>query len=87
MSNVNEKCALEQFNKQCDDYNLLTEYQSTYRKHYSCETSLLRLINDKLWNMESKLVTAVTILDLLAAFHTVDYDLLLEVLHNKFWNS
>ena len=34
--------------------------------------------------MENKLVTAVTILDLLATFDTVDHDLLLEVLRNKF---
>ena len=34
--------------------------------------------------MEKKLVTAVTILDLLAAFDTVDHELLLEILHNKF---
>ena len=34
--------------------------------------------------MENKLVTAVTLLYLSAAFNTVDHDLLLEVLHNKF---
>ena len=34
--------------------------------------------------MENKLVTTVTILDLLATFDTVDHDLLLEVLQNKF---
>ena len=34
--------------------------------------------------MENKLVTAVTILDLSATFDTVDHDLHLEVLQNKF---
>ena len=80
---VVEKCVLEQFNKHCDDYHLLPENQSAYRKHYWCQTSLLRLINDIFWNVENKLVTTVTILDFLAAFDTVDHDLPFEVLHNK----
>ena len=71
-------------NKHCDDYDLLSENQSTCGKHYSCETSFLRMTNDILWNVENKLVTAVTLLDLSAAFDTVDHDILLEVLHNKF---
>ena len=84
ISKVVEKCTLEQFNKHCDGNALILENQSAYRKHYSCETSLLRMTNNILWNMENKLVTAVTLLDLLAAFITVDHDILLEVLHNKF---
>ena len=37
-----------------------------------------------IWNIENKLLTAVTLLYLLAAFDKVDHDILLEVLHNKF---
>ena len=54
--------------------------QSAYRKNFSCETSLLKLTNGTLWGMENKNITAVIILDLLAAFNTVDHNLLLEVL-------
>ena len=72
----------KKFYKHCDDYDLLPENQSAYRKHYSYETSLLRMTNDILCNMENKLVTAVTLLDLSDAFDTVDLDIL-EVLHNK----
>ena len=42
------------------------------------------MANDILWNMENTLVTAVTLLDPLATFDTVDHDILLKVLHNKF---
>ena len=52
ISKVVEKWDLEQFNKHCDDHDLLPENQSAYRKYYSCETSLLRITNDILWNME-----------------------------------
>ena len=42
------------------------------------------MTNNILWNVENKLVTVVTLLDLSANFDTVDHDILLEVLHNKF---
>ena len=51
-----------------------------YRKHHSCETSLVKLVNDMIWCMQNQSVTAVVILYLSAVFDTVDHDLLLEVL-------
>ena len=61
-------------------YNLLPEYQTAYRKFYSCETSLLKLVKDTLWAMEQQQITAVLIMDPSDAFDTVDHDLLLDVL-------
>ena len=58
--------------------NLYTE------KNHSCETSLVKLVDDLLWAMEEQLVTAVVILDLSAAYDKVDHDLLLEVLEKRF---
>ena len=84
ISKVVEKITLNQFTKHCDDYHLLPDYQSTYRKFHSCKTSLIKLVNDLLWAMERQVVTAVTILDLSAAFDTVDHDLLLEVPNKRF---
>ena len=84
ISKVVEKVTLDQFNSHCQEYNLVPEYQSAYRKKHSCETSLVKLVNDILWNMENQLVTAIVILDLSAAFDTVDHDLLLEVLGKRF---
>ena len=40
-----EKCMLAQFNKHCED-QLTPDYQSAYRSNYSCETSLVKLVND-----------------------------------------
>ena len=77
VSKVVEKVTLDQFNSHCQEYNLVPEYQSAYRKRHSCKTSLVKLVNDILWNMENQLVTAIVILDLSAAFDTVDHDILL----------
>ena len=84
ISKVVEKVTLDQFNSHCQEHNLVPEYQSAYRKRHSCETSLVKLVNDILWNMENQLVTAIVILDLSAAFDTVDHDILLEVLGKCF---
>ena len=84
ISEVVEKVALTQFTEHCDENKLLPAYQSIYRKHHSSETSLVKLVDDLLWAMEEQLVTAVVILDHLAAFNTVDYDLLLEILEKRF---
>ena len=64
ISKVIKKCTLNQLTDHCNKYNLLPKYQSAYRKYYSCETSLLKLVNDALWAMENKLITAITVMDL-----------------------
>ena len=85
ISKTVERITLDQFTQHCNSNSLLPDYQSAYRKYYSCGTSLVKLVNDILWAMEKQLVTVVVILDLSAAFNTVDHDLLLEVLE-KLWN-
>ena len=84
ISKIIEKVTLEQFNTHCSENSLVPEYQSAYRKNHSCETSLVKLVNDILWNMDRQLVTSIVILDLSAAFDTVDHDLLLDVLEARF---
>ena len=84
ISKVVERCTLQQFTPHCDNHTLLPHFQITYGKHHGCETSLLKLTNDILWGMEKQQVTSMIILDLSAAFDTVDHELLLKVLKHKF---
>ena len=84
ISKVLEKTVLNQFTEHCEKARLIPDYQSAYRKGYSCETALLKLVNDILWNMENQKLTAMTAIDLSAAFDTVDHQVLLNVLENKF---
>ena len=83
-SKVVQKVILTQFTKHYNENRLLPTYQSAYRKNHSCETSLVKLVDDILLGMEEQLVISVVILDLAAAFDTVDHDLLLDVLEKRF---
>ena len=75
-----ENVTLMQFTKHCNENRLLPTYQSAYRRNHNCETSLVKLVDDILWGIEEQLVAAVVILDLSAAFDTVDHDLLLDTM-------
>ena len=46
LSKLLEKCVLLQFNTHCMENNLLPGYQSAYREHFSCETALVKLMDD-----------------------------------------
>ena len=73
-----------QLSSHCQDHGLLPDYQSAYRPNYSCENNLLKISNDILWNFECQHITSLTTMDLSAAFNTVDHDVLLQILNNKF---
>ena len=51
-----EKCMLLQFHEHCSLNSLLPLYQSAYRKFYSCKTSLLKLADNLLNEMENQSV-------------------------------
>lgn len=64
--------------------NLFPLTQSAYRKYHSTETALLRVKNDLLMAMDQQKVTFFVLLDLSAAFDTVDHNILAEILQSDF---
>ena len=58
--------------------------QSAYRKQHSTESALLKIHNDILLNMAKGSVTALTLLDLSAAFDTIDHTILLNRLNGYY---
>ena len=75
---------LLQFNTHCTENNFLPRYQLAYRENFSCETALVKLMDDILRNMEGQELTALVVIDLSTAFNTVDHGILLDVLNNRF---
>ena len=57
-----------------------TPNQSGYKTKHSCETLLMRVCNDILVNCDKQLCTIMLLLDLTAAFDTVDHKVLLNIL-------
>ena len=58
--------------------------QSSYRKHHSTETALLKVQNDMLMAMNRQHVSLLVVLDLSSAFDTLDHRILLNTLQAKF---
>jgi len=56
---------------------LMSKTQSAYRKYHSTETAVTRVYNDLLLAADRRQVSALCLLDLTAAFDTVDHELLL----------
>jgi len=62
----------------------LPSHQSAYRAHYSTETAIAAVHDELVCNIESGKVSVLVLLDLSAAFDTVDHKILLEVLDRCF---
>lgn len=58
--------------------DLLPDQQSAYRRNYSTETAILGVLTDVLQAVDEGDVAALVLLDLSAAFDTVDHDILLQ---------
>ena len=64
--------------------NLMNPNQSAYRQGHSCETALLKIVNDLLCGLDDGKVSLLALLDLSAAFDTIDHDTLFRRLDTSF---
>ena len=79
-----ERCVIEQLMDHIHANNLMEPLQSAYKSYHSTETALLKVKAGILKVMDNQEVTCLVILDLSAAFNTVDHKILLERLENYF---
>ena len=80
LSKVIEKCVLSQLNNHMSINNLHCDEQFAYRKNHSTETMVLQIVNDVLVGFEKDNCTILVLLDMSAAFDTVDIHKLLKIL-------
>jgi len=75
-----ERFVLKCLNEHLAKNNLNIDHQSGYKKHHSTETLLITIVNDLLVASNENTATVVMLLDLSAAFDTVDHSKLINIL-------
>ena len=84
VSKLIEKSVAVQLVQYIDDNNFDEKLQSAYKKLHSTETALLRIHDDILRTVDRGCTVVSLLLDLSAAFDTVDHGLLLPRLNTRF---
>ena len=84
VSKLIEKLVASRLNNHLQKHDLMESMQSAYRKFHSTETALLRVKNDILTAFEQKKLVALVLLDLSAAFDTIDHKTLLNRMATRF---
>ena len=84
VSKLIEKIVLSQLSEHLSVDKLFSMYQSAYRPGHSTETALLKVFNDLLMSMDEGKVSLLTLLDLSAAFDTIDHEILISRLEHDF---
>ena len=84
ISKVTERAVFLQIDNHMKKHDLYPSLQYAYRKNHSTETALLKVTNDILMEINSQHSVLLVLLDLSAAFDTVDHCVLLRRLQTSF---
>ena len=77
ISKVLERIIHARISSHLESFPSITPFQSAYRQFHSTETALLRIQNDLLLAINKQKVSTLVLLDLSAAFDTIDHKILL----------
>ena len=83
-SKLLERVVLNQLNEHLNSNDLYCPVQSGYRPHHSCETLLVRMTDDINKEIQAGNIVIVVLLDLSAAFDTIDHGILMEKLFKDY---
>ena len=84
LSKLIERVVLSRLQDHMDQHNLNCNRQFGYKKKHSTESLIIKVMNDILVGMDRKKGTVVLIMDLSAAFDTVDHDKLISILASDY---
>ena len=84
ISKILEKFVLIQLKNNLSGNNLLEIFQSAFKQNHSTETAALRVHGGLLGSADERLVSVVALLDLSAAFDTLDHSILLKLLETTY---
>ena len=84
LSKVLEKIVLKQLQQHLYDNGLMDVHQSAYRKDHSTETAVLSVLDSLLTRSDERYISVLALLDLSAAFDTLDHSILLRRLEISF---
>ena len=73
-----------QINLYLETNKLIPPLQSAHRKHHSTETALLRVLDGILTSLDHREDVVLVMLDLSAAFDTLDHEILISSLRSYF---
>ena len=83
-SKLVERVVASRYREHVERQKLFPARQSAYRRHHSTETAVVCVVNDIIRAIDKGKVSGLVLLDLSAAFDTVDHPTLLNVLHSRF---
>ena len=84
MSKVLEKVVAGQLDEHPAINNIHDKFQSDYRPGFSTKTALIRITDDILFALDNKYFIALIMIDMSAAFDTIDHNILLHRLSHHF---
>jgi len=84
LSKILERTVHRQLSSHLLQQNLFPQYQSAYRNGHSTETALLKVFSDIVDAVDAGNLVLLSLLDMSAAFDTVDHEILLERLSRSY---
>ena len=84
LSKLTERIVANRINSHVSSNDLLEHSQSAYKRFHSTETAILKIKNDIMSALNQRRMSALILLDLSAAFDTINHKQLLNRLHNYY---